>query len=460
MKEEMLPIGAKRVDGGRLDPVVAILAHDMFEDWLEGAGLSMEEYCTKATGSWWFNYVEALQCEGVWTVLICTSSRFNAPSRFIHKPTGAAFWVLPAPKACKLIRWFMFRPLDKAAAGTARLLAWIVRAQRAAVRHLASYVSTPLALLARVIKQEGASCVLVEEYEYPRFDLMVLLGWQMRLPVFGTYCGARPQGLWRRPLRPFAMSHCAGFAIGAKSEAERVIADYRVVPEKVAVLFNSLDFSVWHPGRKDEARAALCIPKDARVAMFHGGTLIHYKGLDVLISAWERICARRSGRDLRLLLIGSGPDAAKFAQLLASRQLRSVTWLNQWVHDQQVIQRHLAAADVYVFPSRGDACPVAVLEAMACGLPIVASRVNGIPDLVPQGERPAGVLVEPGDVDGVAEAVGHLLDDPVLAGEMGCRAHHHAETQFSKQALGKRLQRLLLQEKPTSSAGGEMLPAA
>ena len=433
-------------------PAVAILAHDMFEDWLKGAKLSMESYCTEATGSWWFNYVEALQCENVRTVLICTSSRFDAPSRFIHKPTGAVFWVLPAPKSCKIVRWFMLKSLDKATAGTNTVYAWMVRAQRAIIRHLASYVSTPLSVLETVLRQEHCRCILVEEYEYPRFDLAVLLGWKMCLPVFGTFCGARPQGLWRRPLRPVAMKLCAGFAIGAKSEADRIIASYGVLPDKVALLFNSLDFSIWHPSHKDEMRALLGIPQDARVAMFHGGTLIHYKGLDILLEAWERICADRPGRDLRLILIGTGPDAEKFSLMLGSKRVRGVTWMNQWVHDQRIIQRHLAAADVFVFPSRGDACPVAVLEAMACGLPVVSSRVNGIPDLVPQGEQSGGVLVEPGDVEAVTREVGRLLDDPILARDIGRRARSHAEINFSKEALGKRLRALLLQDRVSASA--------
>jgi starch synthase len=202
-------------------------------------------------------------------------------------------------------------------------------------------------------------------------------------------------------------------------------------------------------------RTLLGIPRDARVAMFHGGTLIRYKGLDVLLDAWERICADRPGRDLRLILIGTGPDAEKFSLMLGSKRVRGVTWMNQWVHDQRIIQRHLAAADVFVFPSRGDACPVAVLEAMACGLPIVASRVNGIPDLVPQGELPGGVLVEPGDVEAVTREVGRLLDDPALARDIGRRALNHAEINFSKEALGKRLRALLLQDRFSASAAAD-----
>jgi phosphatidylinositol alpha-1,6-mannosyltransferase len=83
---------------------------------------------------------------------------------------------------------------------------------------------------------------------------------------------------------------------------------------------------------------------------------------------------------------------------------------------------------------------------MACGLPVVASRVNGIPDLVPQERPSCGVLVEPGDVEAVAREVGRLLDNPLAAREMGQAARRHTESQFSKEALGRRLRAVLLQE--------------
>lgn len=443
----------------KADAVVAILAHDMFEDWLEGVGLSLDEYWTEATGSWWFNYIQALHGEQVRAVLICTSSRVTAPSRFTHKPTGATVWVLPAPRTCRFLRRLMLRRLDRATIGMDWVWNWIVRAQRATIRHLASYVSTPLAQLASVLREESASCLLVEEYEYPRFDLAVLLGWRLGMPVFGTYCGARPQGFWRRPLRFLAMKMSAGFVIGATSEAKRLTARYGVPSEKIALLFNALDFSIWCPSEKEDVRAGLGIPEDARVAMFHGGTFVHYKGLDVLLDAWEKVCAVRPNLDLRLILIGTGPDAGRFSQMIASRQIQGVTWINRWIHDQQIIQHHLSAADIFVFPSRGDACPVAVLEAMACGLPVVAAGVNGIPDLIPRGEESGGILVPPGDVDALAREVGRILDAPSLTRELGQSARHHAEMNFSEEALGRRLRAFLLSEPAPVSVESD-LPVA
>ena len=426
------------------EPIVAILIHDMFEDWLESVRMPLEDFCTKATGCWWFNYVQALRAVGVGTVLICTSARIGTPVRYKHEPTGAVFWALPTPRLCRWIRWVFLPRRSGTSVPSSKFAALMLRLRSAAGRHLASYVSTPLASLTRVLAEERCSSLLVEEYEFPRFDAAVLLGWKMRLPVFGTFCGARPQGRWRRPLRPLALRLCAGLAICAQSEAERVMTQYGVPAEKVALIYYPLDFSIWLPGAKGEARAWLGIPSDAKVVAYHGAIMLWTKGLTVLLEAWERFCHIYPDRDLRLILIGNGVDAPQLSRLLAKKKLKGVHWINEWVQDRKLIRDYLSAADVYAFPSRGDACPVSIIEAMACGLPVVASQIRGIPDLLPQGECSGGLLIPSGDVEALVKALNRLLSDPSLAQELGRRALRHAETRFSMESIGKQLSAFLI----------------
>ena len=133
-------------------------------------------------------------------------------------------------------------------------------------------------------------------------------------------------------------------------------------------------------------RASLDIPDDAKVVIYHGRIELWTKGLDVLIDACDKICRNRQAQDLQLILIGTGFDH-EFSKILSVRQLRGVKWLNQWVHDRNVLRHHLSAADVYVFPSRVDAFGIAVTEAMACGFPIVAASAPGILDILKDGKN-------------------------------------------------------------------------
>jgi glycosyltransferase involved in cell wall biosynthesis len=89
----------------------------------------------------------------------------------------------------------------------------------------------------------------------------------------------------------------------------------------------------------------------------------------------------------------------------------------------------LRAADVMVLPSRAEGLPLAILEAMACGKPVVATRVNGVPEAVIDGRT--GILVEPGDDKAIAGALVRLLDQPEVAKRMGAEGRRFVERSFS-----------------------------
>ena len=196
---------------------------------------------------------------------------------------------------------------------------------------------------------------------------------------------------------------------------------------------------------RGEARAALGIPTDARVAVWHGRVSIWQKGLDILLEVWKHICRQGIERNLRLLIVGTGKDSEQFHRRITEMQVSDVLWLDEFMNDRNAIGRCLSAADVYVFPSRHEGFPVSVIEAMACGLPVVATEVQGIPDILMGGELSGGLVVPQEDSEALAHALGRILEDEAWSRELGHRARHRAETHFSHKTVGQQLRDFLTQ---------------
>jgi glycosyltransferase involved in cell wall biosynthesis len=447
-----MPVVESAESGAVPQPAIALLPWgNVLEDFIDKLGVSLESFCQEFTGSWMFGYADALKRAGVRTVLICMSSRIAKPTRFRHGPTGAIVCILPAPWTYLALRRTMANPyartVDQAfgnVGSVSRLLLWPLLA---AVKQAVLYSTTPLRLIANELWRERCSAILCQEYEYPRFDVCVLLGRFIHLPVFATFQGGNYQRCWiERYMRPPSMRACEGVIIGSKIEAERVQRNYGIVAGKVARIFNPVDLGIWDGIDRDAARKILNIPLDAEIIVWHGRVSIHQKGLDVLMDALDCICRQRPDRELRLLLVGTGKDADKLQDRIGISSPR-VLWVNEFVHDRSRIRCYLSAGDVYAFPSRHEGFPVSPLEAMACGLPVVAADAPGVRDIFDEGEASGGLVVERENVTQLAEALARVLDDRQLRYELGKRARRRIES-FSLEVVGLQLRQFLLGEGP------------
>ena len=430
-------------------PTIAILPWgNVIEDYLNPIGVSFASFRDEMTAGWLFGYVDALRTAGVRTVLIVLSDGFRTAQGFTHRPTGATIRVLPAPRFYRWARRPMHDPYGWTLAETyGRVGEWRPRARqlRMVLRDVAPYLATPLRGLARTLRAERCAALLCQEYEYARFDASVLVGKLLRLPVFATFQGGDSQvSRIERFLRPRTLQACDGVIVAAGTEAARLRERYEVPPQKIARIFNPLDLTLWYPVDRAAARTELGIAPEARVAVWHGRVAMHNKGLDVLAAAWENVCRKRPGSDLQLLIVGTGRDRDELGRLIAQRALPGMRWVEEYVLDRGAMRRFLSAADVYAFPSRHEGLPVAPVEAMACGLPVVATEAQGIPDILAGGRSAGGIVVARDDVAGFAEALGGLLDDTALARELGGRARRRVESSFSLEIVGTQLRDLLL----------------
>jgi starch synthase len=204
---------------------------------------------------------------------------------------------------------------------------------------------------------------------------------------------------------------------------------------------NPIDLDEWRAGDRHEARCELGIRSDAFLVVSHGRIDVWRKGLDVLVEAWLLF---RSHRPLaRLTLIGSGQDDARFRDLLGVSAPPGLHWIDGYVTDRALIRRWLTAADVYVTASRVEGVPVAPLEAMAMGLPVVATDAHGLPDIFRDGRESGGVLVPRDDPGALAAALSELYHDEVLRARLGAAGRRAAEDRYGVPAVGARLGEVL-----------------
>jgi glycosyltransferase involved in cell wall biosynthesis len=177
-------------------------------------------------------------------------------------------------------------------------------------------------------------------------------------------------------------------------------------------MYHGVDHALFHPARR---RLAGEVPLIVSV-----GRLREKKGLDTLIDACATLRAR--GESFACEIVGYGEEQARLEAQIARLDLSAQVRLVGKLAREQVIERYARAA-VYVQPARiaadgdRDGIPNVLLEAMAMGVPVVASRVSGIPELV--GHCRNGLLVEPDDPQGLADAVKRLLLHPRMGAELG-----------------------------------------
>jgi glycosyltransferase involved in cell wall biosynthesis len=141
------------------------------------------------------------------------------------------------------------------------------------------------------------------------------------------------------------------------------------------------------------------------------GSFTANKAVDVLVRAFDRVAERAP--DVELVLVGDGPERAPCEAL--ARRL-GVADRVRFLGHRSDVPALVAAADVFVLPSREENAPLALLEAMAAGRACIASAVGGIPELLPTG---TGTLVPPGDVSALTRAMSACYDRPAWAAELG-----------------------------------------
>jgi len=172
-------------------------------------------------------------------------------------------------------------------------------------------------------------------------------------------------------------------------------------PEKIRVLHNGVDVNRFSPltGVKDEMRKKLGISKDSSVALTVR-RLVYKNGIDTLIESAKK--AIKKNPRLVFLVVGKGPDFEKVKEKIEQLGIQKNFRLTGFISDED-LPFYYNAADFFVLPSKsGEGLPLVALEAMACGVPVIATNVGGISEIIKEG---SGKLVPPSNPDSLAEVI-------------------------------------------------------
>ena len=263
-----------------------------------------------------------------------------------------------------------------------------------------------LARLTAQIRQEFAFDVIFVDWAYPDACGIAKLARHLRVPFVAAFAGSDANVYlnFRFRRRQILKMTRQASAVTVRSRAmKELLLQHGVEDGKIDVLYNGVDCTRYHPVLRTEARQRLAIDIHDQVLVYVG-RLSPEKGISDLLTALALLRDRHHSR-VRLLVVGDGHQREMLRKQAARLRLDdSVIWLG-WQPPSEVGEL-ISAGDLLCLPSHMEGVPNVVLEAFACGLPVVVTRVGGTPEVVTDA---TGVLAEPKDPESFATALARAL---------------------------------------------------
>jgi sugar transferase (PEP-CTERM/EpsH1 system associated) len=247
-----------------------------------------------------------------------------------------------------------------------------------------------------------------------------ILGWLAGVPII--ICSERTMAMeskWRYRLNRWTVGLVDRVTAVSDNVRDFCISHIGLPAEKLIVIYNGIELPEKPLASRQEARAELDLPLDASV-IGAVGRLDPVKGVNFLVQALSQVDGAH------LAVIGDGTERAALEALADSLGVADRV---HWAGHRRDVPRLLPAFDLFIQPSVHEGLPNTVLEAMAAGLPVVATAVGGTPEVVLDGI--IGLLVPPRDPQALAEAITRLLGVPDLRRKMGRAGRERVERHFS-----------------------------
>jgi len=264
--------------------------------------------------------------------------------------------------------------------------------------------------------------LLVSFWTFPQALVGVLLKWLFNKPLMirvfsADLLTAKRIGFFMEPLftRLFATSDGV---LPNSNYTKRLMPQIQALMDKTVTIREGIDLDRFKP-------TTVFKPSDTK-KLLTVARLVERKGIKYLLYAMRNVIQRNL--NVKLFIVGEGPERQALEKLAQQLSLQKHVTFTGWVSEEKLVS-HYASSDIFILPSTEEALGLVLLEAMSMGLPVVASNVGGIPEIVIDHET--GILTPPGDPNALADSIVFLLGNPSMCSAYGKKGRQHVIKNFT-----------------------------
>lgn len=395
---------------------------DVFEDFYPKYGVSQLEFATLWANTGSHDFVARLQ-RIVGDVTWNEFSLFPELEEAHHEVAGCTVRFHRSSAFHRLL-WATFY---------GRSWSWRLRRWYPYYAAVASFFAPAALRFIPLARKSPPDIMFLQDYSSAKFEALLLLSRLIHRPLVAYHAGSTPDQYFNRRVKRYTIRRADQIIVSSKNEAEMLIHEFGVPADRVSVILTPVDLDKFVPVDRQDACASLGLDPKRRYLLFMG-RLEELKNVALLMRVFVSLASEHP--DVDLLIVGDGTDAENLRRLeseLASDQIRLLGWRGS-VEDR----RHLYnAAECLVLPSLREGFPTVVGESMACGTPVLASRVGGVAELVVEGI--SGWMVEPGDWGELRSKLNVILSDRTSVRSMRGTARRIASERLDRSKIDAQL---------------------
>jgi glycosyltransferase involved in cell wall biosynthesis len=288
----------------------------------------------------------------------------------------------------------------------------------------------------RTLAADRPDFFFVQDYATGRFDMLVMLARILGVPLVTRHTGSVPEEYLGRAAKRWTIRRADQVIVSSQNELEMLRSRFRVPRNRMSVILTPMDLSVFRPIDRLQACEAAGLSPARRYLLFVGRLDDKVKRVSRIISAFAGQVSEHG--DVDLLIVGDGPDKTALQRQAESQTPGRVQFLG-WISAAESKACLYSSAECLLLNSRREGFPAVVGEAMACGTPVLASRVGGVEELVVDGET--GWSFAADDEHLFVSHLAHVLGRREDVAAMRVRVREVAEIRLAPTVAAGQLQR-------------------